>query len=168
MANAEKLGIFQYRFPQFLARGTAVGTPAARMYPAWTVTPSQKFCLDNRQYEGWDVSLLPVIEYIKLEAYNLDLALNNVHILNQLPSIVPLWFFARGRASGIGIWRKYPIWANSESRQYYLDLKQREGWDVSLPKVINYIKEKADSYDELQIIHRNTVRSSIRQNKLRG
>jgi hypothetical protein len=162
MLNADKSGTFQYRFPHMMAKGAAHGTLTSRMYPTWALTPSQKVFIDKRQYEGWDLSLPEVIDHIKMEVNELDRRMKNAQYLNLPRANTPTSFLATGRAYGVGKWRQYPEWAYSHTRKSLLDMKQEEGWDVSLPEVINYMKEKADNYANYKKkLNRNWRRKAI-------
>jgi hypothetical protein len=150
-----------------IANGRAHGTGVSRKYPSWAVTPSQKRILDMRQHEGWDVSLPQVIKNIRTEANSLDARKSNLrsreHNLGPNfikeesdswkppslpePEVVPPFFFAKGTARGFDEAREYPSWVVTATQKRFLDRKQAEGYDVSLPSVIDDIKTSAKAFD---------------------
>jgi hypothetical protein len=79
--------------------------------------------------------LATLVNYMSFEHHNANPSRSNVK--------VPPWFYAKGRATGLGRRRKYPNWVRTVKEGLILDRYQYEGLDVSLPKVIEDIKKEA-------------------------
>jgi hypothetical protein len=169
-ANGEKL---KSGLLTLAAEGRAHGKGSSRIYPPWSVTPSQNTILDMRQHGGWDVSKPEVIQNIRNEANALDARTSNArsreHNLGPNfikgeawtpptppePEKVPASFLAKGTAHGFDEARVYPSWINTPTQKRFLDKKQAEGLDVSLPAVIDDIIHRANSHD-MRVNYRKT------------